>query len=537
MGKLDHLSNAQLLHLLHQTTEMEKFRLAKENYALFLELILKNSPRPYAHSAHTLLLCKKLKEIVDGKCKRLIVCMPCRHSKSQTISRFFTAWYFGNNPEHDIILASYGADLSKSDFSMPARDIIENYGQQIFGVQLDPRKKSLDHWKLDGHSGSFYAVGIGSGTIGKGFHLAIIDDPIKDWKEANSPTTKAAIYDWYKTVMRSRSVPMAEGGAIILITTRWAEDDLAGCLLRDAEKEGEHWDTLILKAICDSDNDPLGRKIGEALWPERYPLEELLAIKGTMGASKFESLYQQNPRPIESCSFKVESLQYFTEDEIQFNKSDATYYFRGDPIVQTIAAVDPASKTEQKNDPTCIVVASITRAKNVLIRLVYNKRISIPEQLKTVVFINDIWKPNKFLVEEVNYQNALREVIIANGEYVPFVTIKRGGKNAQSKSERINLTSPMFESKKVFIHANEKEFIEQYEAYPHVKFDDILDATEMILEEVRLLPSYGNINLSPQAYQADLQSFITPPVSKYNFSHFNFLDSLNISSTSSPFQF
>jgi phage terminase large subunit-like protein len=233
----------------------------------------------------------------------------------------------------------------------------------------------------------------------------------------------------------------------------------------------------------------------------------------------------------------LEDLQYFTEDEIQFNKSDATYYFRGDPITQMIAAVDPASKTEQHNDPTCVIVASITRAKNVLIRLIYNKRINIPDQLKTIVTINNIWKPNKFLVEEVNYQNALREVIIANGEYVPFVIVKRGGRNAQSKSERINLMSPMFESKKVFIHADEKEFIDQYTMYPSVPHDDILDSMEMILEEVRLLPSYGNINLSPQAYQADLQSFITPPVSKYNFSHFNFLDSLNISSTSSPFQF
>jgi phage terminase large subunit-like protein len=343
------------------------------------------------------------------------------------------------------------------------------------------------------------------------------------------------IWEFWRNVLRTRFSP---GASCVIVCTRWSTNDLVQRLIDQAKEDGgEQWEVISLPAICEVEGDILGRKIGDPLWPERFDLETLNSIKSSIGRVAFRTQYQQDPEPLKGYTFRLEDLQYFTEDEIQFNKSDATYYFRGDPITQMIAAVDPASKTEQHNDPTCVIVASITRAKNVLIRLIYNKRINIPDQLKTIVTINNIWKPNKFLVEEVNYQNALREVIIANGEYVPFVIVKRGGRNAQSKSERINLMSPMFESKKVFIHADEKEFIDQYTMYPSVPHDDILDSMEMILEEVRLLPSYGNIGLTSQAYQKEMESFIVVPPSKYNFSHFNFLDSLNISSTSSPFQF
>jgi phage terminase large subunit-like protein len=539
MGQLEHLSNAQLLHLLHQATEMEKFRLAKENYALFLELILKNSPRPYIHSAHTLLLCKKLKEIVDGKCKRLIVCMPCRHSKSQTISRHFTAWYFANNPEHDIIIASYGADLAQSDFSMPARDIIENYGQQIFGVKLDPRKRSLDHWKLDGHSGSFYATGIGSATTGRGFHLCVIDDPIKDFKEANSPAVKAGIYDWYKTVLRSRAVPQKEGGAIILVTTRWAEDDLAGCLLRDAKEEGEQWDTLILKAICDSKDDPLGREIGTALWPERYPLEELMSLKGTMGTMKFEALYQQNPHPLEGILFNESWLRYYCDDDVKFNPPDNTYYFKeSDPVITRYMAVDPSVGTKSGNDWTVIIVADVTRQKQILVRKIFRKQINIPDQIKLIISVNEIFHPNKIFIEEVGFSSCSREISLDQGHFLPFCPIKRGGRSAASKEVRISEMGPFFEAGKIWVQKDMITFTDEYKNYPSGPWDDQLDCLQQITDAVKLLPSFGNIGLSTsQAYQKEMESFIAVPPSKFSFHHFNFLDSLNISSTSSPYQF
>jgi len=529
---LDKLSNQELINLVQQTTTNQKLKMANESYAYYLEYVTNNN---YKHSRHTKLICSRLQRIADGeKNVRLIINIAPRHSKSETSSKHFPGYYLGKNSSEEVMVVSYGASLAE-DFSRINREDIRQHGKDIFGVSLSPVKKNVARWEIEGTRGGCTAVGVGGALVGRGCSLCNCDDYIKSYSEAMSKTVNDGIWEFWRQVLRTRFSP---GASCVIVCTRWSTMDLVQRLIDQSKEDGgEHWDVISLPAICETSSDILGRKIGDPLWPERFGHETLMAIKSSIGEVAWQTQYMQNPEPLKGYTFRLEDLQHFTEDEIQFNKSDATYYFRGDPIVQTIAAIDPAAKTEQHNDPTCIIVASVTRAKNVLIRLVYNKRISIPEQLKTVVSINDIWKPNKFLVEEVQYQNSLREVIISNGEYVPFSVVKRGGRNAESKSTRINLMSPMFESKKVFIHADEKEFIEQYELYPSVKFDDILDATEMILEEVRLLPSYGNINLSPQAYQADLQSFITPPTSKFSFHHFNFLDSLNISSTSSPYQF
>jgi len=499
---LEQLTTDELLQLTQQLTQKEKYKLARENYALFLELILQNETPPYKHSRHTQLICDKLKEVYEGKCKRLIVCMPCRHSKSHTISRYFTAWYFANNPEKNVIIASYGSQLSNSEFSMPAREMVERYGKDIFNVQLDPKKKSLDHWKLKGHKGSFYSVGVGSGTIGKGFNLAVIDDPVKGWEEATSPTVKEKIYNWYKTVFRTRATPMSEGGAIILILTRWAEDDLAGRLLKDAEEgDGEHWDTLVLKAICDNkEEDPLHREIGESLWPERYPLPELIALKNTLGLIKFEALYQQTPSPAKGYLFHEDWLRYYTDEDITFNPHDNTYYFKGnDPIVTRYAACDPSVGVKTINDPSVIIVADITRSKNILVRKIFRKRINIPSQIRLLIDINNIWKPNKFFIEVVGYQEAAKQMAqdLDINNFIPFVSIKRGGrgKSGASKELRISEMSPFFESNKVwFMRGTEdtREFIEEYTIYPSGPHDDQLDTIEQIISEVRNLPAFDS---------------------------------------------
>lgn len=528
-NQLDRLSTPQLLQVVKSLTEKEKFRLARTDYSLFLELILKNATPPYVHSAHTRLLCQKLSEVSSGKCKRLIVCMPPRHSKSQTISRFYTSWYFGNHPDHNVLIASYGSTIAENDFSMPARNVIEMYGKDIFNVTLDPKKHSLDHWKLANHAGNFYAVGIGSATTGKGFNLAIIDDPIKDWKEANSPTVKDGVYDWYKTVLRTRSVPMAEGGAIILILTRWSETDLAGCLLRDAEESGEHWDTLVLKAICDDPaTDPLHRQLGEVLWPEKFPLNEILSVRGVQGVMKFESLYQQNPTPLKGFMFSKSWLRFYREEDLQFSSSDNTFYFKGyDPVVTRIISSDPSIGIKSANDPSCLIVADITKGKNILIRKIYRKRMNIPDQIRLIISIAGIWKPNRFLIEDVGFQRALKEVSLELDSFIPFVLIKKGGRGAMSKIERISEISPFFESGKIWLiegTSDTNDFVEEYEIFPSSSHDDQLDTLEQIVTQVYLMPSFGKMleNGQSQSFSSQFSEFLNIPNSASRENTFTF---------------
>jgi len=450
---LNKFSNNELLSLIKQVSEREKIKIAYEDYASYLNYILPETV--YKHSAHTLFMAKKLQEIAYGTKThaRLMINVPIRHGKSETAVKRYISYYLGRNPNDDVMVISFGAELAE-DFSRIARQDFKEFGFQIFGKKISSQKTNVSRWEIDGHRGGCTACGIGGSIFGRGARLILLDDVFKDYKQAYSHTVRESVWNFYKNVLRGRLTP---DGNIVIINVRWHPEDLCGKLLEEEKNGGEKWEVISLPALSLGEHiDPLGRKEGEPLWPERFNYETLMAIKSSVGSVVFETQYQQNPVPQKGYTFSKDYLQFFTDDEILFNPSDATYYFRGDPIIQTLAAIDPATKLAEHNDFTAIIVISVTRSKNVLIRKIFNKKISIPDQLKYIVSVNSICKPNKFFVEEIGYQSAIREVLLASGEYVPFVVVRRGGRGSESKSTRINLMSPMFESRKIFLHSDEK---------------------------------------------------------------------------------
>lgn len=216
--------------------------------------------------------------------------MPPRHGKTMTVSRLFPPYAIGCNPDWRIILASYGATLAQKN-SRAARNIVASPAyQSIFsGVTLAQDSKSVDAWDIAGHEGGLDAMGVGGGVTGKGGQIIIIDDPVKSREEAESETYREKAWDWYTDDLYTRREP---GGAIILIMTRWHQDDIAGRLLKT---EPDKWRLINLPAIDDS---------GRALWPERYPLPALHDIERTLGPYSWSALYQQNPVPAEGGIFK-----------------------------------------------------------------------------------------------------------------------------------------------------------------------------------------------------------------------------------------
>ena len=214
---------------------------------------------------HLELLNRKLVDLAAGQIRRLLVTMPPRHGKSELCSVYLPAWYLGNYPERRIILASYESDFAAS-WGRRVRDVLEQHGQHLFEVSLRADSAAAYRWDLDGYTGGMIAVGVGGAATGRGADLFIIDDPVKSPEEAQSQTMSRRIWDWYRGVARTRLEP---GGAMLLIMTRWSEDDLAGRLL--ADRDGEAWEVLNLPALAE-DDDPIGRVPGEALWPERFPL-------------------------------------------------------------------------------------------------------------------------------------------------------------------------------------------------------------------------------------------------------------------------
>jgi predicted phage terminase large subunit-like protein len=257
----------------------------------------------YTDAPHHRLIARHLEAVERGEIKRLMITMPPRHGKSMLASEFFPAWYLGRNPDHYVVTATYAQELA-DDFGRKVKNQIEDVGYQaVFpGVGLADDSKSAKRFHIEGRSGgiehqttqrgAFYAVGVGGPLTGRGAHLLLIDDPIKNREDADSEIMRRKTRDWYTSTAYTRLMP---GGRVVVIQTRWHEDDLSGWLLREHAHEG--WVTLDLPAINDN---------GEALWPEQYSLEDLQRIQRALPPRDWSALYQQRPAPDTGDYFRRE---------------------------------------------------------------------------------------------------------------------------------------------------------------------------------------------------------------------------------------
>lgn len=286
----------------------------------FPDFIRKVNPR-FTHYWHVRLLCEVLQKIADGELKRVMVFEPPRHGKSELVSRLFPAYVLHRHPHWWAAIASYSAELSYG-FSRNARD---NY--RYAGHELKADAASVKQWET-GHGGGLWACGVGGAATGRGFHVGIIDDPLKNAEEAASRVIREKQWDWFESTWKTRQEPDA---AMLVTLTRWNEDDLAGRIIEDAKQKGEAWTVVILDAIKSFDNLPVPaewiyrpddpdlidkRKAGEALCPERYDLDALAQFQ----ANKyfFSALYQQRPSPAEGSLWQ---RSYF--DQNTFHEAPA----------------------------------------------------------------------------------------------------------------------------------------------------------------------------------------------------------------------
>lgn len=245
-----------------------------------------------------------LQRVADGDLKRLMVFMPPRHGKSEIVSRWFPAYLLYRFPQKWVAIASYAANLAYT-LSRNARD---NYLQA--GGALKDGAAGVEHWET-GQGGGLWAAGVGGPATGKGGHTLILDDPLKNAEEAASETIRAKHKDWWASTWYTRQEPDA---ALVVVQTRWNEDDLSGWLLSEEQgDEPERWHIVSMAAIKEDGEievpatctlEPDERKPGEALCQERYPLTKLNVIKARIGAYYWGALYQQRPAPREGNMFK-----------------------------------------------------------------------------------------------------------------------------------------------------------------------------------------------------------------------------------------
>ncbi|MPZ99702.1 MAG: phage terminase large subunit [Dehalococcoidia bacterium] len=337
---------------------------ARESLIEFTSLV---KPK-YRPAAVHVALAAALERVERGEVPKLVVTFPPRHGKSTLVSETSPPWLLGRNPDRRVMMTSYTARLARG-FGRRARNITQSTEYQaIFpGVTVADDSSAADEWNIEGRDGGYLAAGVGGSITGQGADVLLIDDPIRNRRDADSLVYRDAAWDWYSDVASTR----LEGlGAVILCNTRWHQDDLAGRLL---EAEPGEWEELRVPAIAEA-GDPLGREVGEALWPARFPLSRLEKIRSS--SVDFDALYQGMPTSRGGATFRREWF-----DGLRFDADDRGHVNR---CAGRWISVDTAMKESVTSDYTSAVVVELMPDYRLAVRETYRERLAFPDLPSTI---------------------------------------------------------------------------------------------------------------------------------------------------------
>ena len=362
----------------------------------------------WVRTKHLDLLNRRLLDVAAGTAPRLLVTMPPRHGESELISRFLPAWWLGTRPDDRVILASYESDFAAS-WGRKVRDLLDEHGPGLFGVTVRRDSSAAHRFDLDGRAGVWQPPVSGERSPAKDQNLLVIDDPVKSAEDAQSAAVSRRVWDWYRAVARTRLEP---GGVVLLVMTRWAEDDLAGRLL--ADPDGERWEVLNLPALAE-DDDVLGREPGEALWPERFSVKDLEATRSALGSYLWSALYMGRPAPLDGNVFRRTWFRYYEH-------TGDTYTLHGtEPRTVNVAScrrfvtVDLAVSQRKTADYTVASVWAVTKEHDLLLLHRIRKRIPAPAQVPLLRKLHDDWAPDTIGIEAVAFQLAIVQQARADG--------------------------------------------------------------------------------------------------------------------------
>ena len=338
-------------------------------------------------------ICKRLEEfsrdVSAKKSPRLMLFMPPRHGKSTLASVAFPAWHLGRHPQHEFISCSYSGSLAMG-FSRKVRQLLrEPTYKTAFKTRLDPDSQSAEAW-LTTDGGGFVAAGVGGGITGKGAHILVIDDPVKNRDDAESANARESTWDWYTSTAYTRLAP---GGGVLVILTRWHDDDLAGRLLKAADANGEQWEVVNYPARAEVDEQ--FRKAGEALHRERYDEGALARIEKAVGPRDWSALYQQNPVADDGDYFTRDMVQYYEQDEVDYG---AMRYY---------CAWDLAIGKKDRNDYTVGMVIGVDEYDQLFVVDVVRGRFDGFEIVERILDLYEEWKPSIIGIEKGHIEMAL----------------------------------------------------------------------------------------------------------------------------------
>lgn len=392
---------AQLRAQVMGAARLEKQKKARNEIIPFVELMMPTPDEPenpeksrYEAKRHHRAIAAALEEVEAGRILRLIINCPPRHGKSQLSSRVFPAWFVGRDPYRSVALATYN-DTFAQDFGREVREIMlsSEYRAVFPDCRLMQGSKASDRLATT-RGGRLHFVGAGGSLTGRGADVIIIDDPIKDAEEAASATIRDKRWDWFTKVVLTRL--LSSVGRIVIIQTRWHEDDLVGRLTNPespyySEDEARKWKVIDLPALALHD-DPLGRAVEEPLWPERFTFDFLDAFR-RIDPKGFSALYQGRPSPEEGDEFKASYIRAYLPKDLPKN---LRYY----------AASDHAVSQKQHKDPTVLLIAGVDERDNVWIIDVWWKREPTDKVVEQMLWMMKKYKPQMWWAEEGHISKA-----------------------------------------------------------------------------------------------------------------------------------
>jgi hypothetical protein len=306
---------------------------------------------------------------------RLAICVPFQHGKTQRCSVYFPAWVLLLWPETRIVIASYEQSFAENQFGAKIRDVVNKYGP-AFGIHLRDDTNAKGEWVIDGHGGGVVCKGRDGAITGRPADLLILDDMIKNSEEADSPAVTTKLRDWYVTVAYSRLGPTAP---IVAVGTRWGPLDLFAFFQEEAKVGGDQFDFLVLRAIAEA-NDPLGRKPGEALWPERVPLARLQRMQARR-PRWFRACWQGSPVEGEGLHFQPRQWSTYADvgDAWRIRQGGLTWRSYRKVECTIVHAIDWAKSGRRESNKTAIVTAAQTEDGYTLILSVLNDHLRYEE--------------------------------------------------------------------------------------------------------------------------------------------------------------
>ena len=414
----------------------------------------------YRVGRHHLQIANALEKIEAGEIDRLMIFAPPRHGKSLLASIRFPAWYLGRNPTREVIAAAYGGELV-AGFGSRLRNLMgSEEHREVFGdkASLAEDVRARDRW-LTKSGGVYRAAGVGAGITGFGAHLLLIDDPVKSREDADSETMRAKVWDWYQNDAYTR---LMKGGAIVVIMTRWHEDDLGGRLLEHDEDE---WTKIHLPALNDR---------GEALWPDEYPVEALERTRHQVGPRAWQALYQGSPTPDDGTFFQAE---WFKESPARFTPRDAQ---RG--IIRTYGASDYAVSSNE-GDFTVHVVAGIDANDDLHILDLWRKQATPDVWTDSLINLAERWKPIMWAEEQGAIQKAAEPFIAKRQAERKAYFARMQIPSTKDKPTRAQAIQGRMATGKVYWPTKAPwypEVLDEMLKFPAGKHDDVVDTIALL---------------------------------------------------------